>query len=537
MIARRAPVLDRPTVHEAQPATPWRARLTSLWPLLLPLPTVALAGWVIIAWKFNGLYGQDPYAYYDYAVGPLRHSVLDAAPLTAMFWPLGYPILVTLSSLALGPVTTAGQMVNLVAVAAAVYLTYLLGRDALLQAGADPRLARRAGLFGALLLGMTGRLLESTVLIMADGVALASALLSAWALVRWSVNQEKSRSGAAWLALSATALAWSVVTRWGQVMLAIAWLAAVIPTVRARRSALWRALPWAAIPAATVLIAQFWLVFTVRTEADLGPLPFAGDLTLVNGTGSGWSFLHLVQHSFVTADGVQRYSLPNGLYYATAVFRPQFLTWLFLPAVAVGLVCAARAYRRPLLLLVSWPAVLLLVDAGLAEQNPRFVLAVLPPIAILAGLGLSFVWQWLRPRWRPLAAAFLAAGLLLIALNAVRELAALNRERTGDLQVAAWTAAHVPNGATTVSLGITLTLSHTTNLRVLDLSVLSERTLQRMLAHGRPIYLLVPARAVNGQFAARVPGINYRFLRDNSNLLRLGTLRGYELSRVGCCKR
>ena len=532
MIARRAPVLDRPALYEAEPATPWRARLVSLWPLLLAAPTAILAGWVMIAWKFNGLYGQDPYAYYDYAVGPLRHSLLDGAPLTAMFWPLGYPILVTLSSLVLGPVTAAAQLVNLLAVVAAVCLTYVLGRDLLLQSGADPKLARLTGVVAALLLGLTGRLLESTVLIMADGVALATALLSAWALVRWSINQEKGRSAAPWLALSATALAWSVVTRWGQVALVIVWLIAVIPTVRVRRSKLWRALPWAVIPAAAVLIAQFWFAFTVRPEADLGSLPFVGDLTLVNGSGSGWSFFHLFQPSFVTADGVQRYSSPNAVYYATAAFLPQFLTWFFLPAFVVGLIGAARAYRRALLLLLSWPLVLLLFDAGLAEQNPRFVLAALPPIAILAGLGVSILWQRLRPRWRPVVAVLMAAGIFLIASNAVRELAALNRERNSDLQVATWAAARVPNGATTLSFGITLTLEHATDLHPLDLSVLSERGLQRMLAHGRPLYVLVPVRALNGQFAARTPGINYRYLREKSNLVRVGDLHGYALSRV-----
>ena len=120
-----------------------QAPLRSIWLrhiglLILPLPTVLLASWVIVAWKFNGLYGQDPFAYYDFGVGPLRHSILDGAPLTAMFWPLGYPILITLMSLVLGPVTGAGQVVSVLAGAAAVSFTYLLGRDLLLQAGASP---------------------------------------------------------------------------------------------------------------------------------------------------------------------------------------------------------------------------------------------------------------------------------------------------------------------------------------------------------------------------------------------------------------
>jgi hypothetical protein len=271
---------------------------------------------------------------------------------------------------------------------------------------------------------------------------------------------------------------------------------------------------------------------TVHPEADLGPVPFAGDLGLVNGSGSGWSFLHLFQHTFVNADGVLRYSLPNGLYYGTGAFLPQYLTPLFLPAALLGLVAAAVAYRRSLLLLLSWPAVLLLFDAGLAEQNPRFILTALPPIAILAGLGLGVVGEWLRPAQRRVAAVLLAAGLLAVALIGLREVGQLNTARNGDLQVATWTAARVPARATTLAFGITLTLQHATDLHVLDLSVLSEQDLERLIRHRAPLYLLVQLAAMNGQVAARAPGINYRFLLNSPGLIRLGALHGYTLSRV-----
>jgi hypothetical protein len=485
---------------------------------------------VIVAWRFNGLYGQDPFAYYDYGIGPLRRAVLDGTPLTAMFWPLGYPILITLTSLVLGPVTAAGQAVNLLADVASVCLTYLLGRDLLQEAGADPRMARRAGALGALLLGLTGRLVESGVLMMADAVALATALLSAWALVRWSITEVEGRPRAAWLALSATALAWSVVTRWGQAALALAWLALLVPTLRSRR---WRALLWAIMPAAAILGAQFWLVFTVRPEADLGPHPFAGDLALVNGSGSGWSPVHLFQRSFVNADGALRYAWPNALYYAAGPFLSQYLTPLFFPATLLGLVVAAARYRRSLLLLLTWPALLLLLDAGLAEQNPRFILAALPPLAILAGLGLAVAWDCLRPRWRPLAAAGLAIGFLVVAASDLRTLGAVNAARNADLRVSAWAATRLPARATTLSFGLTLTLQHVTDLQVLDLSVLSRPDLERLIAQRHPLYLLVQPRAMDGQFAARPPGRNYRFLRGHPGLTRLGSLNGYTLWRVG----
>ena len=108
----------------------------------------------------------------------------------------------------------------------------------------------------------------------------------------------------------------------------------------------------------------------------------------------------------------------------------------------------------------------------------------------------------------------------------------LNRERNSDLQVAAWTAAREPAGASTLSFGITLTLQHATHLQVLDLSVLSEHDLRRVVAHRAPVYLLVQMGVMNGQVAAQSTGRNYRSLQANPGLIRLGELHGYTLMRV-----
>ena len=497
-----------------------------LFPWLLALPTVLLALWVMVGWRFNGLYGQDPYAYYDFGVGPLRHFVLGGAALTPMFWPLGYPILITIASFLVGAVPPAGQIISLLGAAASVSLTYLLARDLLVEAGAEPALARRTGVIGAVVMGGTGWLVQSSAQIMPDSVALATSLLSGWALVRWCRND----SSPAWLALAAAALAWSTVTRWGQGVLALVWLLAALPAIRSRPSRFWRVLPWAALAGGVVLAVQLWLVFTVPPAPDLGPLPFAGDLGLVQG--NGWALPHLSQRAFLTADGAQHYALPNLLYYATAAFRPKYLSPIFAPPALFGAVIVATRYHRALSLLVAWPAALLLFDAGLPEQNLRFVLAALPPVAILAGLGIAAAWDWVAPRWRPVLAGYLAIGLLVVVAVGLQDVDKVIAAHNADLQVARWTAETVPPGATTLSFGITLTLEHATHLRPQDLFELSVPELERLAANRRPLYLLVQVDQMEGQWALRAPGVDYRFLRRRFGLVRLGTLQGYTLFRV-----
>src|SRR5947209_1868155 len=81
--------------------------------LLASLLAVPAAG-LSLSRGFDGLYGQDAYAYFDYATTSVRRSIEHLAPaLETFFWPPGYPILVALASLTIGPSPLAGQVVSL----------------------------------------------------------------------------------------------------------------------------------------------------------------------------------------------------------------------------------------------------------------------------------------------------------------------------------------------------------------------------------------------------------------------------------------
>jgi hypothetical protein len=524
-----------PAMDAAPPAT--RVQAASLhappvW-VLLGLPTLLLALWIMVGWKFSGLYGQDPYAYFSYSVGPLRNFFLRGTPPGPMFWPLGYPFPVALVSLLVGPAPSAGQAVSLLAGLASVLLTFLLGRDMLIHAGADRDLARRTGAIAALLAGVTGWLIQSSVVVMPDSLALATSLLAVWAIIRWlqvaSLALERKYAGISWLAVAGAALAWSIVTRWGQMALLPVLVLAVLPAAWQRPSRLFRALPFALVAAGIVLGFQIWLMLTVDPGAAGGSRPFAGDFGY---PGSQWSWQHWFMREFHSPDGVQRYSLPNGLYYATAAFGWMYLTPLLAPAVTGGLVVVFRRFHRAILLLVVWPALLLLVDAGLPHQNPRYLVAVLPPVAILAGLGMAAAIKAFRvPEW-PYGWAATAASLILVAAAGLHGVRWLVSQEQAAVEVAHWTAARVPPRATVLSFDITLTLDHATSLKPRDLDLVSRRALQGLLAEHRPVYVLVQVGQMQGQWAQRPPGENYRLLVARPGLEPIGRLHGYTLYRV-----
>jgi hypothetical protein len=333
------------------------------------------------------------------------------------------------------------------------------------------------------------------------------------------------------LALAGAALAWAAITRWGQLILIPVWLVALIPAARQDPRRVVRTLPFALAPAAVVIGAQLVLAFSVPAGSGLGRWPFLGDLGLVNGSGGGWSPRHLFQRSFSTIDGTRHYSLPNAIYYASAAFLPKNLTPIAVPIVALGAWRVVRHAGRAAILLLAWPAAILLLDAGLAEQNLRFVLLALPPVALLGGLGLVTAGEVLARRSRVAPAAMPAAVVLIVAGAGLYDMHKVVAAGASDRETAHWAARMIPPRAVTAAFEITATLNYATGVRPLDLSQVSAGELRRD-GENRQVYLLVRTPDLTGQFAHVPPGPTFRALQSTPGLVTVGTRNGYTLLRL-----
>jgi hypothetical protein len=515
----------RPAVSIAAADTERRIGHWSL-PLLLLVPTLLLSAIVLWAWNLDGLYGQDPYAYFDYGVGAMRAFFLHGAHLTPFFWPLGYPVTVASFSLLLGPTTAAGQLASLASVAIAVLLTYRFGLDLLISAGAPQVLARRAATVGALLFGVAGWTLEAAVMVIPDGLAVATSLLSAWALLRWRSDEN---AGAGWIMVAGAALGWSVVTRWSSLVLLPLWLLVLLSSHPARSRGRLFAATSGVLLFAVILGIQLFLAFLVPTGPGLGHRPFVGDSGLLSG--GGWSPGHLFSRSFFNGDGSQQYALPNAVYYALAPFRPKDLTPLAAFPLLAALWTCLSTYRRALIWLVGWPLIVLLLDAGLAEQNLRFVLAALPPLALLTGLGVALLFERFGARRPSISWLAITVGLIAVGAAGLFDMKKVAAAATIDRRTAAWAAAQTPSRSTLVSFELTETVAHSTARRPLDLSLVTAQHVQA-LADRAPTYLLVRVSAMVGQWVHRPAGETFSALRVTPGLHTVGTKNGYTLFRV-----
>src|SRR3954453_22497617 len=86
--------------------------------LLIAGVAVAAALAARLAWPFDGLYGQDAFAYFRYARAWWL-GLRPGEPLPIYYWPAGYPLLVALVLPLFGGSSAAGQVVSIASIAVA----------------------------------------------------------------------------------------------------------------------------------------------------------------------------------------------------------------------------------------------------------------------------------------------------------------------------------------------------------------------------------------------------------------------------------
>jgi 4-amino-4-deoxy-L-arabinose transferase-like glycosyltransferase len=518
---RRLPPAGRLTAS-TQPGLGFLSPQRFPWPVLLPALLVAGPAVVALALtRFDGLYGQDSFAYFQYATGPLRQTLAHLQAPPPFFWPPGYPLLVAAISAVVGTVPLAGQIVSITAGAAVPAFTVLLAAE-LGNAGnskpsSDPWPA--VPLLAGLVVAVTGQLLQSSLVVMADTLGLASATAATWALVKYR------RTGAVrWLAISAGAFAFAVITRWiyGLVALPFAVWSLVMLARRPWRLALLHGAVAASV--AAVILGPV-LVPAIAGIIAGGNAPFGGDLQVYS-----WNPLNALRRVFMTGDGELRYSLPNGLYYAIA---PGFW-WFWSPPLAIlavaGLWAVLRRRATPLgILLVAWVAIVYAFHAGAPWQNPRFALAYLPPLAILAALGFARLRAAAPDRIRRAPIILLAGGLALAAAGSVVLTNEFIERKQHDVAMVQWTERLAPANAQLLTFGLTATFQQYGRLKTRDLSELRASSLARLLSDGRPTLVLLDVAGVERQWRGLPAWENYHALLDGPGLAALAVRDGYSL--------
>lgn len=485
-------------------------------PLALFASALAVRLLVIALARFDGLYGQDAYAYYDYA----RQLITTpfGTPLPGLvYWPLGYSALASVFMRFTGLAPLGAQLASVVTGAALAPLVYLVTLEILeslppSQARPHSHTAFAAGLITTL----SGQLLQSSIVVMADIPALFWGTLSAYAWLRFDRTRQPF-----WLPFAAAALALAIVTRWIFAGLILpfglfACLTLYHPVALSPRHRV--SLAIALILFSLVLLPQFYF-----SQTSAAPV-------LSHSWLLSWNPLNAFRTSFDNPDGHFDYRLPPILFYAEPFFHPFYLFPLLTPFILVGAWRLRRA--RALILLGGWALGVYFYLIGIPYENFRFGLACFPPIVLLAALGLDSIKLpfTLSARSIPVEPRHRAAslwGLVTLSLLASlpfthRGLSAFLAIKSRELAAAHYLQSQIPPRATVLTFGLTLTLDHYTDLSAVDLSVQSPETLRVFACSAPPAYLFVETENLAAQWAGKTPEVNFHWLRDRARLTEAG---------------
>jgi 4-amino-4-deoxy-L-arabinose transferase-like glycosyltransferase len=494
--------------------------------ILLFLASLALRVGFAVLFQYDGLYGQDPFAYFEYTAA-LRAALAAGEDPPSFFWPLGYPVLTVIASFLTGLRPLAGQAISVLAGATLAPLVYLI----VLEIEPDARLG---GFVAGLLMGTAAQLMLSSLSYMSDAAALAWATLSTLALLRYMRDERPS-----WLSLAAMALGWAVITRWVYALVVIPWgLAAFLHWRQAN-------IPWgrrvklaglAILVGGAILAAQ--LILTMNQEGAA----FTGNLQVTT-----WDPANAFRRTVTYADGTFTYERPVGIFYALSILHPAFVFPLLTPFLLYGLWSCRKRPPAQTALILGWPLIIYLFLVGTWE-NSRFSLAFFPPLAVLTGLGIHTLWSNLPqlPNYQlpitnyqitklplqTLLTLYLSLALLGSLAWAGRDLRNFITVNNAQIAAVHWVEEQVPSEATVITFGVTLTMRHRTGLTASEIYYLNPILLDNLVETQDQLYLFLDLENINSQWEGLTPQENYRWLQENSELSEIEHYPPYTLFRV-----
>ena len=461
----------------------------------------------IVATGFDGLYGQDSFAYFDQAMA-LRASLLQGIPVPPGFhWPQGYPALVTLMSLVTGGVPFAAQLVSLVMGSSVAPLTFLVGRR-LFPSGSDG-----AAVLAAILMAVSGQAILSSMVSMSDASAMALTLLSMYTVLEFS-DSPRRRS----VLVLATLLGFAAVaTRWASILVGPALaVPALWGLARGQRS---RIVLSISIAVACAISGAFLFVLIGFAAFDFSV--YFRDWHLLNAV---WGPIPQIPPDSLAAKA------PGLVYYLAPLYHPAFLGPFLGPLAAWGLWRLWRdneGYRS--LTLALWVAVPLFFFSGLPIRSLRFVLTNAVPLTLLAAWGVCTLLP--KPKVGRVARVIIALSLVVIAAWSVFSVVRFTAEQAQITKTTEAVGALLPDNAIVLAFEITAALDHRTDLEVVELFLENPASLETLISNGRPVYLVTRPLHIEARWHDQAPGINTRWLEDHGSLLEIEAWGPFRLSR------
>jgi len=430
--------------------------------LLLILLSLAVRVGIAVTYRFEGVYGQDPFMYINIAENLAAHGdnveTSRTSPPVRRASPMGYPLVVAGLYKIFGVHDIMAQSVSIVLGALTAGLAFLFFNELFALYNIVP--AKTSALIASLFIALSPEHIRLSLVCLADATGLFFIVASMLSAVKIARRQSNMRMSIIQGALLGVCFAFAVMSRFGNIIIAVPLLWLIFSFRRPRT--LFSAGTAAICAGALCITPQIISFFHVTAEWHY------------EGYLKGVSVLNLFKTEFrnLNENDVEFVKIPNVLYYAALGFGGGFAT----PAGALAAVYGFLRIRKNKLIVFCavWYAVVWLMICILPFQNGRFLMPAYPPICILAGIGAAAFFSYVRSRVKAFNPGILFTMLFILALGASISLAETRIKKLSDYEneertLVKWANDCAGKNALLLSCNVGGALSHFTELNNYDL--------------------------------------------------------------------
>ncbi len=454
---------------------------------------------IVRTYSFDGLYGQDPYAYFNFAQS-LNEYLSFSKPLPPFFWPWGYPLILLLGKFLGTPEISINILLGSL-IPSLIFLTCL-----------ELKLSLAAAVIGGIVTAISGQILFSSLAIMSDIPGMFWILMSCLCLIKGLNTSNYSH-----ILIAGLFLAIAGITRWISLILLIPWGVAVFGRYRNLGSIFRLILP-------IIILTSLQLWFSSNSKFDALDHHFLGN----------WSLKNFWAAELTGLEGVVSTKFPNLIFYSKALSDPFFIHPFFVLLVGLGLLgIFQNSQRSHVILLIGWGLSTYLFLSGLPVQNPRYCLQVFPIIAILTAFGFDYFKQRLKiTSFIDLILIVGIIGVSVISIKAnTRQVLQLIEIYNSDKLVANWISKAVTPKTPVYAFGITLTLQHYhPELTTKDIYFESIESLSTEL--NKDVYFVVDIDNIKSQWKDSRLGETLNWLKNREGFKLIGKNGKYSLFKI-----
>ena len=472
---------------------------------------------IIIAFKFDGLYGQDAYAYLEFSK-KFYEAITQFQIPPNFYWPTGFYLFTSVFTIfTAGNIDLAALLVSLNSGALCAGFVYLLAYE--ITKGINETARKNLSLYSGLITAFSPILVKSSIVIMSDSLGLMFAAWGMWQFVKYFNTGKLKNIISAFIVFSL-----AIMTRYAFALLAVPLIIYLIYYLTVQKPVRFKNIKDSLIAfviGLIIFIPQLYYLFSYGVSY----LQYEGE----HGTWAAeWSFLNFFRKDFMTFDGTMHYKLWNGLYYLSPVFHPMYLLIFGIPFLTGLYLLIKRKQKSILVLLFGWIAVYYFYLSGNPFQSLRYTMSFLPAMAIVSAYGLAEIK--IKGLYKNI---FLYAGLILFVVYGVHHINGFANQKNTELEIVNKVSTVIPDGSTVFAFDITLAINHNTKLRADEFFNNTEEELKNKINTSKnDIYLILPVENIKSQWKGLPLEKKYEFIKSNYPLQTVTAIDKFTIFRI-----